>query len=74
MTTVTVPLTNQLNSMLESLVQFGAGASKADIMRTALQYFARERAIDELLKAQREAREGKYFVGDPLVLMNQIPE
>lgn len=72
MTTVTVPLTGELNGLLESLVDVGAGPTKADVMRSALQHFARERAIDELLKAQREAHEGRYLTGDLDILLAKI--
>jgi Arc/MetJ-type ribon-helix-helix transcriptional regulator len=54
MATISVPLSPQLQENLDALVASGAGANRADVMRRALELFAREEAINVVLKAQRE--------------------
>jgi Arc/MetJ-type ribon-helix-helix transcriptional regulator len=54
MGTVSVPLSKQHQDRLDTLVKQGAGSSRADVMRKALDKFAEEEAIAAVLQAQRE--------------------
>lgn len=54
MSTISVPLSPDLQRMLDSLIRSGSGANRADVMRRALEYYAREEAVNAILKARRE--------------------
>lgn len=64
MTTISVPLSPELQERLDTLVAEGIGASRADVMRRALEFFAEEEAINAVLKAEREVARGKVLRGD----------
>ena len=73
MTTISVPLNSELENMLDTLVKQGAGGNtRAEVMRTALKDLAKERALQGLLLAQREIKEGKGLRGDLLNLVKKI--
>ena len=65
MPTVSVPLSSELQDSLDALVANGAGANRADVMRRALERYAEEEAIQDVLIAEQEVREGKILRGDP---------
>jgi len=54
MSTISVPLSKEHQERLDTLVKQGAGSSRADVMRKALDKFAEEEAIAAVLQAQRE--------------------
>jgi len=54
MTTLSVPLTKELETRLEELVKNGVGENKASVMRKALKRLAEEEAVERVLRAQRE--------------------
>lgn len=54
MSTISVPLSPELQQLLDSLVRMGSGANKADVMRRALERFGEEEAVNRILKARRE--------------------
>ena len=64
MSTISVPLSPELQNQLDSLVAEGIGSNRADVMRRALAYFAEEAAINAVLKSEREVKEGKILRGD----------
>jgi Arc/MetJ-type ribon-helix-helix transcriptional regulator len=64
MATISVPLSPQLQENLDALVASGAGANRADVMRRALELFAREEAINAVLRADREVKKGQVLRGD----------
>lgn len=64
MSTLSVPLTPQLEEMINRLVKSGYANNKATVVRKALQMLDDERAIAEVLQAQKEVKEGKVFYGD----------
>ncbi len=73
MTTISVPLNNELENILNTLVAQGEGGNtRAEVMRTALKNLARERALQALLLAQREIENGKGLRGDLLDLVKKI--
>ena len=63
MSTISVPLTPKLIHHLDELVE-KTGASRAGVMRKALERFAEEEAINAVLLAERDVREGKILRGD----------
>lgn len=54
MTTISVPLHKKNEEKLDELVKSGAGSSRADVMRKALERFAEEEAVEAVLQAERE--------------------
>jgi Arc/MetJ-type ribon-helix-helix transcriptional regulator len=64
MSTISVPLTPELESALNRLVKSGVAETKAGVMRRALKKMSDEEAINDILEAQQEAREGKLIRGD----------
>ena len=63
MTTISVPLSAELQDRLDSLVAEGVGANRADVMRRALEWFAEEEAVNAVLQAEREVAAGKILRG-----------
>lgn len=72
MTTLSVPLTKELEARLEELVKSGVGPNKASVMRKALQKLAEDEAVNLLLEAEREVKEGKILRGDLDELVKKI--
>jgi Arc/MetJ-type ribon-helix-helix transcriptional regulator len=54
MSTLSVPLNDDLLRRLKELVDSGAASSKADAMRKALELYLEKQAIDAVLEAERE--------------------
>ena len=56
MTTITVPLTEDLLQAIDSLLKRGIGANKADLVRQALRKFCEDQAVTDVLEAHKEPR------------------
>lgn len=54
MATISVPLSAEQQERLDALVTDGVGASRADVVRKALDKYAEDMAIETVLKAQKE--------------------
>ena len=54
MSTLSVPLTPQLEEAVTRLVKEGYGANKADVVRKAIRRLDEEEAINAILRAQKE--------------------
>lgn len=63
MTTISVPLTPELEKALDYMVK-ETGASRAGVMRKALEKYREEEAINHVIIAMNEAKEGKVIRGD----------
>jgi len=64
MSMLSVPLTPRLEEMIDKLVSDGVAANKAELARKAIEYFAEQQAIEDVLRAERELGEGKFLRGD----------
>ena len=64
MSTLSVPLTPELERMIDKLVQDGVASNKAELARKAIEFYAEEQAIQDVLQAEREVSEGKFLEGD----------
>ncbi len=64
MSTLSVPLTPKLEEFINAQVKSGRAANKADVVRRALTAMTEEEAVQEVLLAQKEIREGKGLRGD----------
>ncbi|MEK7652475.1 MAG: hypothetical protein AAB334_00805 [Patescibacteria group bacterium] len=54
MTTLSVPISGDLEKFIERMVQDGKGANKADVVRRALREYQENEVIEAILQAQRE--------------------
>jgi Arc/MetJ-type ribon-helix-helix transcriptional regulator len=63
MSTISVPLPPELETKLDELVQEGAGANRADVMRKALALFIEDTAVMHVLMAEQEVTQGKILRG-----------
>jgi predicted transcriptional regulator len=63
MTTISVPLDPKLEQLLDNLVST-YGSSRAAVMRKALERMAEDEAVNAVLIAAQEYKEGKVLRGD----------
>lgn len=54
MTTLSIPVSGDLEKFIERMVKEGRGANKADVVRRALREYAGNQAVETILQAQRE--------------------
>ncbi|MBU4536568.1 hypothetical protein KJ603_00835 [Patescibacteria group bacterium] len=64
MSTLSVPLTPKLENMINSFVKEGYASNKAEVVRKALTFLGEEKAIQDILEAEQEVKDGKIFKGD----------
>ncbi|MES3006109.1 MAG: hypothetical protein V4664_04145 [Patescibacteria group bacterium] len=64
MTTISIPITAELNQFIEEQVKLGKATSKAELIRRAIIKFKEDEFIVSILKAKQEIKEGKALVGD----------
>ncbi|MCF7834406.1 MAG: hypothetical protein K9L98_03955 [Candidatus Pacebacteria bacterium] len=72
MSTISVPLTMELEKSLNNLVESGYGSNKADVIRRALKMASEEEAVRQVLLAEQEISMGKGLKGDARNLMKKI--
>lgn len=72
MSTLSVPLTPELEKFINSQVESGYAANKADVVRRALIRFSEDEAVEMILRAQKEIADGKGLRGDLRKLASQI--
>ena len=68
MSTLSVPLTPQLEEFINAQVKSGRAANKADLVRRALRSLSEQEAVDAVLAAEREP----VLKGDIRELMRKI--
>ena len=54
MSTISVPLTPDLEKFIDQMVNRGEAANKADVVRKALRRMSEEEAVNAILAAQKE--------------------
>ena len=64
MTTITIPVTAELNDFIDNQVKLGEASSKADFVRRAIQKMKEDIFVQQILQAKKEAKEGKLLKGD----------
>jgi Arc/MetJ-type ribon-helix-helix transcriptional regulator len=64
MTTITVPITTELENFIESELRAGTSESKAHLVRYALGRLQEERAIMRLQEAEADIKAGRVYRGD----------
>jgi len=64
MTTISVPITGEQEKFIDDYVKSGKAANKAHAVRYAIQRLAEEEAVESVLRAERDIKEGRVFYGD----------
>ena len=64
MTTLSIPVSGELEKFIERMVRDGKGANKADVVRRALREYEENEALENIFRSEREFAEGKFLQGD----------
>jgi Arc/MetJ-type ribon-helix-helix transcriptional regulator len=64
MTTISIPLKEELNNYIDEQVRLGNASSKADLIRRALIKYKEDEFVDTVRKATQEIKDGKALEGD----------
>ncbi len=64
MSTISVPIPAFLEEFIDNMVESGFAANKADLVRKALIKLREDEAVNSVLRAEQEGREGKNLSGD----------
>ena len=54
MTTLSVPISGDLEKFIEDMVKSGKGANKADVVRRAIREYQENEIVERILQAERE--------------------
>lgn len=72
MTTITVPITKNLESFIDEELKLGTSESKAHLVRYALGRLQEERALARLSEAEIDIKEGRFYKGDLKKLLKKF--
>lgn len=72
MTTITVPITRELESFISEELNAGNCDSKAHLVRLALMRLREERALARLSEAEADIKSGRVYKGDLKKLIKQF--
>jgi Arc/MetJ-type ribon-helix-helix transcriptional regulator len=64
MSTISVPIPAVLEQFIEDMIADGRASNKADLVRKALMKYREDEAINAVLEAEQDIREGRVFSGD----------
>ena len=64
MSTLSVPLTPELEQFIEELISENKADSKAEVVRRALHHYRQELLLQEILQAENDIRNGDIYTGD----------
>jgi Arc/MetJ-type ribon-helix-helix transcriptional regulator len=72
MPTLSVPLTEHLETFITRMVKQGHAANKADLVRRALLQYEEEEAVFNVLRAEQEVRDGKAIRGNLRTILKKM--
>jgi putative addiction module CopG family antidote len=72
MTTISVPLTENLENFINNMVESGEAETKAEVVRRALRQYAEEEVVKSVMKSRRDIAEGKVFSGELMELVKDF--
>jgi Arc/MetJ-type ribon-helix-helix transcriptional regulator len=72
MTTITVPITKELEAFIDEEIKAGTGESKAHLVRFALSRLMEERALARLQEAETDIKTGRVYKGDLKKLLKKF--
>ncbi len=67
-----MPLNRELEQAVERMVRRGVAPTKAEIVRRAIKQMAEDEAVENVLRAEREVREGKLLRGNLKSLLKKF--
>jgi len=72
MTTISVPIPENLVDFINQMVANGEAETKAEVIRQALRKYAEEEAFNSILKSRQEIKEGKVLEGNLVDLVKEF--
>jgi len=72
MTTITIPINQELESFIEGELKAGTSDSKAHLVRYALGRLREERALARLQEAEMDIKNGRVYHGDLKKLLKKF--
>jgi Arc/MetJ-type ribon-helix-helix transcriptional regulator len=72
MTTITIPITKELESFINEEIRAGTSDSKAHLVRFALGRLREERALSRLREAELDIKVGRVYKGDLKKLLKKV--
>lgn len=72
MITLSIPVSAEAVSFIDYMIKRGEASTKAEVVRQALARYAEDRAIEDVLIAEQEMREGKGVRGDLRTILKRM--
>lgn len=72
MITLSIPFSTEAVSFINEMVSRGDASTKAEVVRQAVARYEEDRAVEEVLRAEQEMREGKGVSGNLSDILAQI--
>lgn len=72
MSTITVPISKELENFIEEEISAGTSETKAHLVRYALFRLQEERALSRLQEAEKDIKQGKVYKGDLKNLLKKM--
>lgn len=72
MTTLSVPISGDLEKFIERMISDGKASNKADVVRRALREYEENIALENILQAEREIAMGQGLRGDLRILAKKF--
>ncbi|MFH1405250.1 MAG: hypothetical protein ABIH21_04110 [Patescibacteria group bacterium] len=73
MTTLSIPIPQNLEAFIQDMITKGVAPNKAEVVRQALVRYAEDQAVEAVMQSMREYKEGKILRGDIDELAEQMP-
>ncbi|MDP3900825.1 MAG: hypothetical protein Q8Q38_00565 [bacterium] len=73
MATITTPVGKELEEFIVREVREGRGASKAHVVRRALELLREERAFERIREAEDDIKAGRVYKGSLRTLAKKLP-
>lgn len=72
MSTITVPISKEIEDFIEEEISSGASETKAGLVRYALSRLQEERALSRLQEAELDIKQGRVYKGDLKALLKKM--
>lgn len=72
MTTITVPISKELENFIEEEISGGTSETKAGLVRYALSRLQEERSLSRLQEAEIDIKQGRIYSGDLRTLLKKM--
>lgn len=72
MTTLSVPVSQELLDFINRMVESGEAETKAEVVRRALRKYAEDEVVSAVMQSRKDIKEGKVFSGDLMDLVKEF--